>query len=99
MEYTRPVVLDETQSVIVIKDPFRLGLDFCVLDLAGLLLNSAVVKTGQETNLDENPAKEREIVVVAEADHATQRILLIILTSEFIQVGYVKDLWNRNERF
>ena len=71
MEHSRPVVLDETQSIIVIKDPFSFRLHFCVLDLAGLLLNSTVVKTGQETDLNENLTEEREIVVVAEADHAT----------------------------
>ena len=71
MEYAGPVVLDETQPIIIIKDPFSFGLHFCVLDLASLLFNSTVIKTGQEANLNENPTEEREIVVVAKADHAT----------------------------
>ena len=79
MQHSRPIVIYEAQSVIVVKYPFILWGDFCVFDLCSLFIDSRVVNSIQEANLDEYSAEEGEIVVVSKADHASQGVLLVLL--------------------
>ena len=108
-----PVIIHEAQFVVIVLDPLGLGRHLCVLDLGSLFLDPRVVKSVQEANLDEDPSEEGEVVIVAEADHAPQCILLVVFLflppagggrvsrhhSMLVELAGAEDLWYRDERF
>jgi hypothetical protein len=79
VEHSCPVVLDEAQPVVIVNDPFGLRFDLCVLDIPSLLLDPGVVKSVNEADLQENAPEKGEVVIVSEADHSTERVVLGLL--------------------
>ena len=93
VQYARPVIAHKTQVVVVVKNPLCLRLDLLVLDLPCLLFNARKVDSVEEANLDEDSSEKCEVVVVAEAYHAPQRVLLVLRRPKLEQFGNLKLFW------
>lgn len=99
LENTGPVILHKAQLVIIVKDPLRFWLHLCVFDLAGLLFNSCNINTVEEANLEEYSPEKCEVVVVSEADHAAQHVVLLQLVLVIEQLCYVEHFGDGDKSF
>ena len=99
MEHSCPVVLDETQPVVIVNDPFSLRFDLCVLDLPSLLLDPGVVKSVNEADLQENSPEKGEVVIVSEADHSTEHVILRLLLPIVVQVCHIEHFRDSDKGF
>ena len=70
-----PIVVDKTNTAVVVLDPFRVSLYF-FFNLCSLSLNIRMIDPAQKTNLYKNLPEVGDVMTIGEADHPSKCIVL-----------------------